>query len=82
MWQTVESNTEPSEFDSSTSKFYVYQRRNIEKFTSADDENPDFWRYEELKIPRAVFDAHRIKNLEDENTQLQLAIVELYEALI
>ena len=82
MWQIVYSSTEPADLDSSTSNFFVYQRRNIEKVSSSDDENPDFWRFEELKIPRADYVAQRIQNLESENTQLQLALTELYESLI
>ena len=75
MWYTAFSNIMPAEFDSDSSKIYVYQRRNI-------IQSDDGFQYEERKIPKDEFLQFRIKSLEDENLQLQLALTELYEELV
>ena len=75
MWYSVFSNIMPAEFDSTSSKVYVYQRRNI-------IQSGDGFQYEERKIPKDDFLQFRINSLEDENTQLQLALTELYEEFL
>ena len=75
MWYSAFSNVMPAEFDSDSSKTYVYQRRNI-------IQSGDGFQYEERKIPKDEFLQLRINSLEDENTQLQLALTELYEEFL
>ena len=72
MWYSAFSNVMPAEFDSDSSKTYVYQRRNI-------IQSGDGFQYEERKIPKDDFLHFRIQSLEDENLQLQLVLTELYE---
>ena len=79
MWYTSFSNFKPDELDTTSSKYYVYQRRNFQLISSDDG---DYWQYEELKIPKSDYLQSRIKSLESENTQLQLALTELYELRI
>ena len=74
MWYTVNSFVKPAEFDSDSSKVYVYQRRNI-------IQSDDGFQYEERKLSKDEFLQFRIQTLEDENLQLQLALTELYEEL-
>ena len=75
MWYTAFSDVEPAEFDSDSSKIYVYLRRNITQ--SGDD-----FQYEERKIPKVDFLQLRIQSLEEENLQLQLALTEIYEEFL
>ena len=75
MWYTVNSFVKPAEFDSDSSKIYVYLRRNI-------IQSDDGFQYEERKIPKDEFLQFRIQSLEDENLQLQLALTELYEEFL
>ena len=66
------SQTEkPTEFETETSSVFVYQRRNIERVN-------DLWEYEERKMNR---DEYREILKENEITQLQLAVCELFEIL-
>lgn len=78
MWQIVQGSqlNKPLEFDSTSSKAYVYQRRNITKLDSG------IWQYEERKLTHDEYNKLRIQQLEDENTNLQLALAELYENLL
>lgn len=81
MWQIVHGSQldKPAEFDSTSSNFYVYQRRNIQRVTQdLDGVNSEFWQYEERKITHGEYE----KLLADENTNLQLALTELYENLL
>ena len=84
MWYSTFSNDKPAEFDSSSSKFYVYQRKNIQLVTLHNDAGEPYqqWQFDELKIPKDEFMQSRIQALEDENTQLQLALTELYEEFL
>lgn len=72
-WQTIYGGqtSTPAEFDTTSSKFYVYQRRNIQRVG-------DSWQYEERKLSHGEYE----KLLADENTNLQLALTELYENLL
>ena len=75
MWYATFSNVMPAEFDSDSSKTYVYQRRNIIQSGGG-------FQYEERKISKDEFLQLRIQSLEDENLQLQLALTELYEEFL
>ena len=75
MWQTVYGSIKPAEFDTTSSKVYVYQRRNVQR-------DGDSWQYEERKLTHDEYQKLRIEQLEVENTNLQLALTELYENLL
>ena len=80
-WQIVYGGqtSTPAEFDTTSSKFYVYQRRNIQRVT---ENNISFWQYEERKLTREEYLKLQVDQLQDETTNLQLAITELYENLL
>ena len=80
-WQIVYGGqtSTPAEFDTASSKFYVYQRRNIRRVT---ENNISFWQYEERKLTREEYLKLQVDQLQDETTNLQLAITELYENLL
>lgn len=79
-WQVVQGSqeTKPLALDTTSSKVYVYQRRNIERVT-ADCEfgTTEYWQYEERKLTRNEY----ADMIVDELTQTQLALVELYESI-
>ena len=75
MWQTVYGSIKPAEFDTTSSKVYVYQRRNVQR-------DGDSWQFEECKMTHDEYQKLRIEQLEVENTNLQLALAELYENLL
>ena len=78
-WQIVHGNFQPAEFDSTLSENTVYQRRNIQ-FISND--NGAFWQYEERKLSHEEYYKLRTARLEDELTQTQLALADLYETIL
>ena len=80
-WYTSFSNSKPSDLDSDSSQSCVFQRRNphIVSINSPLGGTYDFWQYEERKLSR---DEYRCLLLEDELTQTQLALTELYESLL
>ncbi len=55
-WKKVNGSQDsaPTEFDLTTSKSVVYQRRNIEIVTTEDG---DLWEYEEREISRDEYEA-------------------------
>ena len=76
MWQTVCGAKPMSEFDTTSSKCFIYQRKNIRPFGN-------LWMYDEQILTKDEYEKElRIKTLEAENTQLQLAITELYESML
>lgn len=85
-WQPVHGSQDikPSEFDSTSSAYYVYQRRNVQRVTTTDfDGNSyEYWQYEERKLTHAEYNALRADLLEQELTNTQLALVDLYENLL
>ncbi len=78
-WQTVFGSQEhkPSELDTASSSFFVYQRRNIQRVTFTDEMQgtSEMWQYEERKLTKDEY----AEMLEDELTATQLALTELYE---
>ena len=74
-WYPVQSDSRTDEFDSTSSKFYVYQRKNFRR-------NGDFWLYDERRLSFKEFYSLRISQLEIENTDLQLALTDLYERTV
>lgn len=85
-WEMVQGSqeTKPAELDTEISRVYVYQRRNIERVTVEVPEfggTSEFWQYEERKLTREEWANMRAAELEEELTQTQLALVELYEKI-
>lgn len=85
-WQIVHGSQEakPAELDTTSSKVYVYQRRNVQRVTVEDSEfgtTNEFWQYEERKLTREEWANMRAAALEEELTQAQLALVEIYEQI-
>ena len=70
MWQIQYSIDRPAEFNEQ------FQRRNIKRLDN------ELWQYEERKLSHDEFQKLRIAELELQNTNLQLAITELYENLL
>ena len=83
-WYTARGSIEPAVFDATSSKFYVYQRRNPQLVTLQNEfgGSSQCWQYEERKLTHGEFYKLQISQLEDENTNLQLALTELYENLL
>lgn len=57
MWYYVESKSYPSLIDTTSSKKWVYVRRNIEEHEREDDEGIKeiFYSFEEQKVPKEVW---------------------------
>ncbi len=79
-WYKVHGSVKPAEFDATSSKFFVYQRRNAQLVTLENDFGGTYetWQYEERKLSHGEYE----KLLADENTNLQLALTELYESFL
>lgn len=79
VWQKTFGSqpTKPSALDTTSSSVFVYQRRNFERITvdGGLDDTFEMWQYDERKLTKDEYAAL----LEDELTQTQLALVELYE---
>ena len=79
-WQKVYGSQEekPSALDTSSSNFFVYQRKNIERVTVTDEMSSgtyEMWQYDERKLTKDEY----AKMVEEELTATQLALTELYE---
>ena len=83
-WYKNFSSTVLDEFDSTSSSYVVYQRRNFQK--APDDiingVPVEVWIFDERQLSHAEYAQMRIAELEVENTNLQLALTELYEKVI
>ena len=74
---TGSQTNKPSTLDTTSSVFFVYQRRNIERIT-IDDEMLgayEMWQYEERKLTK---DEYAVM-VADEITATQIALTEMYE---
>ena len=82
-WEQVYGDEKPLETDSDSSQFFVYQRKNIERVT-VENEGVTYetWRYDERKLTKDEYARMREAELEEELTQTQLALAELYEGMI
>lgn len=60
-WYEGTSSVYPSLVDTTSSKKWVYVRRNIEEHEREDDEGikEKFYSYEEMKVPKDVYDIFR-----------------------
>ena len=86
-WQLVQGSQgkKPLELDTTSSEFFVYQRKNIQRVTATDDltqNTYEYWEYEERKLTKDEYARMCEAELEDELTQTQLALTEIYESLV
>lgn len=61
IWYDGESSVYPALVDTTSSKKWVYVRRNIEEHEREDDEGikEKFYSYEEMKVPKDIYDIFR-----------------------
>ena len=79
VWYSATSFQKPAGFDTTSSDFVVYQRRNIQKF---EEFGTVQYIFEERTLTKAEYAELRAAELEEELTQTQLAMVEMYESLV
>ena len=91
-YRLVASSVKPTTIDLTSSKKYNYVRKNITEITN--DDGSVMYEYEEAKVSKEVWDDHIMKDLEiaelkainakmeSDVTDLQNAIVEIYETLL
>ena len=65
MWYRSESNQAPKTVDKTSSKKWVYVRRNIEEFERDNEFDPEvkekFYSYEEMKIPKETYPIYELE---------------------
>lgn len=57
-WRKVQGSQEekPAEFDTVSSKVYVYQRRNVERISEETEQGTvEYWQYDERKMSRGEY---------------------------
>lgn len=75
----------PSELDTTSSGYFVYQRKNIIRTRYTDNSTGseyELWEYDERKLTKEEYARIREQELEDDLTQMQLALTELYESVV
>lgn len=73
----------PQEIDTQSSESVIYIRKNIQRYEVEEDEyNPAFsgWKYEEAVVPNVLWVQEKLKEQQEVNETLMLAIADLYEA--
>ena len=78
-WKNVHGDKEPTELDTTSSNFVVYERRNIqqETVTDADGTERKLWAYEEREYTKdeyAMMLSPAIQGVQQALSELQLAI--------
>ena len=84
MWYDVENGDliRPAEIDETSSKVYVYVRRNIE-IVEATEETPAHYRWQEMKIPRGMWEVtKKVFNHDSALDDVYSALVELAEIIV
>jgi len=64
MWYKTESNTRPTIIDSTSSKKWVYVRKNIEEHEREDETTgikEKFYSWEEMKIPKENYPIYELE---------------------
>lgn len=85
MWKLTEnSNSEkPLEIDETSSQTYAYIRKDFKEIPVTDEEGEETgtrWQYMENAIPKADWETYKdLLTTQDKITDIQLALVELYE---
>jgi len=92
-WKKVQGSQveKPQEFDTTSSAVIVYQRKNIERVTVEDKvsgETTEVWQYDERELSReeysiiiAEIQQAQIKEANDTDITILMAITDLYEAV-
>lgn len=78
----IGSQTEkPKEIDTTSSRYVVYIRKDIEEYTSSD-EGIEFkgWKYKECVVPNNEYLVESLKENKETNETIMLAIADLYES--
>jgi len=77
-WETVYGSqaTKPTEFDTTSSDIYVYQRRNITEVEFKDENDKTYkqWKYEERKMTKKEFNELYVNNITDQLAQARADI--------
>lgn len=79
MWYKSESNMKPAIIDKTSSKKYVYVRRNVEMVEiEREDVVNTIYSYEEMKVPKEAYGIIETQiNQEDRLNDIEFAITEL-----
>lgn len=75
-------STRPAEIDVTTSAYYVYIRKDIQKYEEKDeDQNVTFkgWKYLERKIPKELWTLEIAKQNKENLDAIMLGLTDLYE---
>ena len=89
-WKTAQGSQEmkPEEFDAASSPTTVYQRRNVRRVTANNEDGTttELWEYEERTMSHEEFAALLAQmdaaKFEHDITDMQMALVELYEGMV
>ena len=73
--------TKPAEIDTSTSEFYVFERKDIQEYKEPDSENVTSkrWKYLERKITRDQWLVETVKRNKENTDAIMQGLVDLYE---
>lgn len=81
MWYKSESNTRPAAVDTTSSKKYVYIRKNIKEVERKDEMTEikvKFYQYDEVKIPKEIYPIMEVQtNQDDRLNDIEDAIAEI-----
>ena len=84
-WYNGESTVNPTLIDTESSRRYVYVRRNVEQHERKSEitgETVTYYTFEEMKIPRDVYDIFvKTNTLENELLDTQEALTTIYEMI-
>ena len=85
-WYNGESTVNPALIDDTSSKKWVYVRRNVEQHERESEitgETETYYTYEEQKIDKSVYDIFKSNNENSERiTDIELALTEIYEEVL
>lgn len=84
MWHTVENgeNVRPSAVDTTSSRVYVYVRKNIQAIEATED-FPTHYKWEELKIPKEMWEvSQKVFGHDEALDDVYSALTELAELIV
>lgn len=84
MWHTVENgeNVRPSAIDTTSSRVYVYVRKNTQAVEETE-EFPAHYKWEELKIPREMWEiSEKVLGHDEALDDVYGALTELAEMIV
>ena len=71
--------TRPSEIDTTSSEFYVYERKDIQEYKDPEEESIKKWKYLERKIPKDKWLIETAKINKQNTDAIMQGMVDLYE---